>query len=111
MFTVDGRPQPAVCLLHRQIAPSIAAAIALEEFKLLPVLEASANVLALQQDQPLGRILSNRLTPVDFATSILDDDDPPLAPAQRAAQPLWFTNLNTPQDFALAAANLAALDA
>jgi molybdopterin-guanine dinucleotide biosynthesis protein A len=98
MFTADGRPQPAICLLHKQIAPSIAAAIALEEFKLLPVLEAAAHVLALQQDQPLEHILS--VTNPGDATA-----------AQQAAQPLWFTNLNTPQDFALAEANVAALDA
>lgn len=108
MFAADGRPQPAVCLLHRQIAPSIAAAVALEEFKLLPVLEASADVLALQQNQPLEQILSliksgaPHLEPEMWADA---------APAQRAAQPLWFANLNTPQDFALAEANLAALDA
>jgi molybdopterin-guanine dinucleotide biosynthesis protein A len=103
MFTADGRPQPAVCLLHRQIAPSIAAAAALEEFKLLPVLEAAANVLALQQDQPLDQLLSNRLSPSDF---LLPLDSPTLAASDR----LWFTNLNTPRDFALAEANAAALD-
>jgi molybdopterin-guanine dinucleotide biosynthesis protein A len=89
MFTADGRPQPAVCLLHRQIAPSVAAAVALAEFTLLPVLEASAGVLSLQQDLPLDHILS--LT--------------------GAGERLWFANLNTPQDFARARANLAALDA
>lgn len=102
-FTVDGRPQPAVCLLHRQIAPSIAAAVALEEFKLLPVIEAAAHVIALQQDQPLEQILSNRLTPGDF---LLPLDVPTLT----AARQLWFTNLNTPQDFAVAEANTAALE-
>ena len=89
MFRVDGRPQPAVCLLHRQIAPSIAAAVALEEFKLLSVLEAAANVLALQHNQPLDQVL--RVHPISGDT-------------------LWFTNLNTPQDFAAAEANSAALD-
>jgi molybdopterin-guanine dinucleotide biosynthesis protein A len=109
MFTADGRPQPAVCLLHRQIAPSIAAAIALEEFKLLPVLEAAAHVLALQQDQPVDQILANRLTPADFSRSDLDDGLA-LTAAQQASQSLWFTNLNTRQDFALAEACIAALD-
>ena len=110
MFTADGRPQPAVCLLHKQIAPSIAAAIALQEFKLLPVLEAAAHVLALQHGQPLEQVLSSHLTPGDFFPSN-PADDPAVTAAQQAAQPLWFTNLNTPQDFALAEANTAALDA
>jgi molybdopterin-guanine dinucleotide biosynthesis protein A len=107
MFTADCRPQPAVCLLHRQIAPSIAAAVALEEFKLLLVLEAAADVLALQLDQPLDQLLSNRLTPSEF---LLPTYSPALTAAQRAAQPLWFANLNTPHDFAIAEANAAALD-
>jgi molybdopterin-guanine dinucleotide biosynthesis protein A len=88
-FTVAGRPQPAVCLLHRQIAPSIAAAVRLGELKLLPVLEAAAQVLAMQHNQSLDEVL--RINPI-------------------SADILWFTNLNTPQDFAAAEANIAALD-
>jgi molybdopterin-guanine dinucleotide biosynthesis protein A len=94
LFTADGRPQPAVCLLHKQIAPSIASAVGLGEFKLLPVLEASAEVLALQRDQPVERILSVR----------------PLSSYSPADQSLWFANLNTPEDFAEAEANASALD-
>jgi molybdopterin-guanine dinucleotide biosynthesis protein A len=102
MFTVDGRAQPAVCLLHKQIAPSIAAAVALGEFKLLPVLEASAEVLALQNDRPLDQFLSIR--PIVF------DQHSGITPAQRAVEPLWFANLNTPQDFARAEAQVGGLD-
>jgi molybdopterin-guanine dinucleotide biosynthesis protein A len=104
MFSVDGRTQPAVCLLHKQNVPSIAAAVALGEFKLLPVLEASAEVLALQLDQPLDQLL--RIDPIgvhlDFVSGI--------TPRQLASQPLWFANLNTPEDFAEAEAHLDALD-
>jgi molybdopterin-guanine dinucleotide biosynthesis protein A len=89
MFTVAGHPQPAVCLLHREIAPSIAAAVSLGELKLLPVLEAAAHVLALQHDQPLDQVLRYQDIPTDTH---------------------WFTNLNTPQDFAAAEADGAALD-
>jgi molybdopterin-guanine dinucleotide biosynthesis protein A len=110
LFTADGRPQPAVCLLHKQIAPSIAAAVALEEFKLLPVLEAAANVLALQHGQPLQQLLSTDLSPAELLISPMDSA-PAFTAAQQSAQALWFANLNTPQDFALAEANTAALDA
>jgi molybdopterin-guanine dinucleotide biosynthesis protein A len=89
MFSAAGRPQPAVCLLHRQLTPSIAAAVALGELKLLPVLEAAANVLALRYNQPLDQVL--RVHPISGDT-------------------LWLTNLNSPQDFAEAEANSAALD-
>jgi molybdenum cofactor guanylyltransferase len=101
MFTVDSRPQPAVCLLHIQIAPSIAAAVRLGEFKLLPVLEAAAHVLALQHNQPPDRFL--RYSPIPGASKLSTE-------AQRAAQPLWFANLNTPEDFALAEVHTGTLD-
>jgi molybdopterin-guanine dinucleotide biosynthesis protein A len=104
MFSVDGRTQPAVCLLHLQIAPSIAAAVALGEFKLLPVLEASAEVLALQLDQPLEKFLS--VHPIDLHPNFVSD----ITPSLLASQPLWFANLNTPEDFAQAEANLDALE-
>jgi molybdopterin-guanine dinucleotide biosynthesis protein A len=102
MFTVDGRAQPAVCLLHKQIAPSIASAVALGEFKLLPVLEASAEVLALQNNRSLDQFLSIR--------PITSDQHPGITPVQQAIQPLWFANLNTSEDFARAEAHVAALD-
>jgi len=104
MFTVDGRPQPAVCLLHKQIAPSIAAAVALGELKLLAVLEASAEVLALQRERPLDQFL--RLTPIES----LQSQNPGITPEQPAAIGLWFANLNSRQDFAEAEAHVAALD-
>ena len=100
MFSVDGRTQPAVCLLHKQIAPSVSAAVALGEFKLLPVLEAAAEVLALQLDRPLEQLLSIR--PIELVSGI--------APRQIASQPFWFANLNTPEDVANAEAHLDALD-
>lgn len=95
MFTVDGHPQPAVCLLHKDVAPSFVAAVSLVELKLLSVLEAAANVLALQRHQPPNHFLSYYLVPNT------NPDD----------HALWFANLNTPQDFAVAEANAPALDA
>jgi len=94
MFTVEGRPQPAVCLLHQEVAPSIAAAVALGEFQLLSVLEAAAHILALQHGQPLDRFLRYHAV-------------------SESAQPSaarWFANLNTPQDFAGAEAAVTLLD-
>jgi molybdopterin-guanine dinucleotide biosynthesis protein A len=106
MLTADGRTQPAICLLHREILPSIAAAVALEEHKLLSVLEASVEVLALQHNQPLEPLL--RKTPIDHFVG--HNQDLSITPAQLATRHLWFANLNTPEDFALAEANTPALD-
>jgi molybdopterin-guanine dinucleotide biosynthesis protein A len=112
MFSVDGRPQPAVCLLHKEVAPSIAAAVALGEFKLLSVLEAAAHVLALQHDQPPSHFLRYRpiASNLEPLASAGGGRRPILTESQRAAAHLWFTNLNTPQEFALARACAAALD-
>jgi molybdopterin-guanine dinucleotide biosynthesis protein A len=104
MFSVDGRTQPAVCLLQKQIAPSIAAAVALGEFKLLPVLEASAEVLALQLNQPLEQLLG--IHPIDLNSSFNSG----INPGRFTSQALWFTNLNTPEDVAHAEAHRDALD-
>jgi molybdopterin-guanine dinucleotide biosynthesis protein A len=104
MFTVDGRPQAAVCLLHKEIVPSIAAAVALNELKLLAVLEASAEVLALQHERPLDQFL--RQTPLESLPSSLAG----ITSEQQAAIHLWFANLNAPGDFAEAEAHIAALD-
>jgi molybdenum cofactor guanylyltransferase len=104
IFAVEGRPQPAISLLHRQIAPSIAAAVSLSEFKLLPVLEASAEVLALQRNQPLERLL--RIQSVEESAGLLAQ----ITPAQEDIRHLWFANLNTPQEFAQAELHADALN-
>ena len=110
MFAVDERPQPAVCLLHKDIAPSIAAAVALGEFKLLPVLEAAAGVLALQREQPLSHFLRCG-SPTDFVLAARPGESSgALTETQLAAQRLWFANLNTPQDLVEAEAHANALD-
>lgn len=104
MFTQEGRPQPAVCLLHKNIAPSIASAVSIGEFALLPVLEASAEVLALQRGQKLDQFLSR--TPIEVIQLPPYEANAP----QPESRHLWFANLNTPGDFAEAEANAAALD-
>lgn len=110
MFAVDGRPQPAICLLHKDIAPSIAAAVALCEFKLLPVLEAAAGVLALQREQPLSQFLRCGI-PADFVHVARPGESfSALTETQQAARRLWFANLNTPQDLVEAEAHADALD-
>jgi molybdenum cofactor guanylyltransferase len=109
MFTLDGRPQPAVCLLHKEVVPSIIAAVTLGEFKLVQVLEAAAEVLALQQNQSLGHFLHYSPSPGEFEPST-KLRRPIITEAQRRAEDLWFANLNTPEDFAVAEAHIDALD-
>jgi len=115
-FSVFGRPQPALLLVHRDAAPHLTQAIARGEYKLLPALEGAAAALALPGAKPPERV--PYVLSIDEHLKFGGREIPPvnvrpwqlLTPGQRAAQPLWFANLNTPEDFRLAEANIAALD-
>jgi len=81
LFTVDGRAQPTLCLLHRDVTPFAQQAMAQGEHKLWPVLEGAARELAARSGVALDQMLWNR-------------------PVEANA---WFANLNTPEEFAAAA--------
>ncbi len=81
LFTLDGRPQPGLCLLHKEILPSLEAAIARREYKLLLAFQSAARALVARAASPSGDGIS--LFP------LTDGDN---------AQALWFANLNTPED-------------
>ncbi len=104
MFTVDGRPQPALCLLHQEVAPYVRDAVGKEQFKLLQVLEAAAKELAVRQEVGLEAVFLNLPWGEDMAP--LGNGGRGWVPtaAQRAARHLWFANLNTPEEFAAAEA-------
>jgi molybdopterin-guanine dinucleotide biosynthesis protein A len=114
MFTVDGLPQGALALLHREVLPYIVDAIESQRLKLFPVLEEAGRELAAKQGMLLGTVFRNvcwggfsskegRLGPGQEPWQFTTE-------AQRAAEHLWFANLNTPEDLAEAEANLDALD-
>jgi molybdenum cofactor guanylyltransferase len=114
LFTVGGIPQPTLLMIHRDAEPYFSQAIERGHFKLFPVLEAAGRDLAAQQDLILGRVFRNTRWGEDgrFSTSAEIHGEPwqTTTEAQQAAMPLWFANLNTPEDFAEAEANSAALD-
>jgi len=89
LFTIDGIPQPTLLMVHRDVAPYISQAIARGDFKLFPALESAGRELAARHGLPLEDVFRNPVC---------------------EANPLWFANLNTPEDFAEAEANTAALD-
>ena len=95
IFATDDRPQPGVALIHRAVRSLITRAIQRNELSLLAAFEAAGREAHCDfiQSQP----------PWDTLAAVLP-------PAQLAARHLWFHNLNTPEDMALAEANLAALD-
>jgi molybdopterin-guanine dinucleotide biosynthesis protein A len=99
--TADNRPQPGLCLLHREICPHLAQSIVRGEYKLMQAFQTAAAEIATRTHLPPTTILS--ITPINHHSA-------PLSLHQQAAQHLWFTNLNTPDDLAQAEAHLEALD-
>jgi molybdopterin-guanine dinucleotide biosynthesis protein A len=108
IFTVEGRPQPALCMLHKEVTPYVVQAVARGQFKLLPVMETAAKELATKQ----GMDLSAVFLPWDVEKVVFGEDEGGWTPTevQRGARQLWFANLNTPEEFIAAEAFAAALE-
>ena len=109
LFTVDGLPQGTLALLHRAVLPYLVDAIEGQRLKVFPVLEQAGRELAAKQGMPLETVFRN------LCWGGLSSKEGKLGPlqtteAQRAAEHLWFANLNTPADLAVAEANLDALE-
>jgi molybdopterin-guanine dinucleotide biosynthesis protein A len=96
-------PQPALCLLHQEVAPFVSAAMERSTFKLFPVLMDAAKKLAALQGVGLNELFLNREWSGDAA--MFDDGGMDWTPteAQWEGRHLWFANLNTPEDFRAAA--------
>lgn len=110
MFCVDGRPQPALCMLHKDVAPYVERAVAQGEFKLLPVLESAAEDLAMKQRMAMDAIFVNLSWSGNASLLVEDGYIWKPTEAQQKMQHLWFTNLNTPDEFAAAEALTATLE-
>jgi molybdopterin-guanine dinucleotide biosynthesis protein A len=112
MFHVDGFPQPGFCLLHRNVAPFLSAAIERGEYKLMPVLEAAGRELAERE----GFLPGSGFYCVPFTGFRSTrgrgnhEDWMYITEAQQRAKGLWFANLNTLDDFAEAERHIDALD-
>jgi len=110
MFYVDGRPQPALCMLHKDVAPYVEKAVAQGNFKLLLVLKSAAEDLAMKQKMAVNTIFLN-LSWSESGSLLLENGyiwKP--THAQQKTQHLWFVNLNTPDEFAAAEAFATVLE-
>jgi len=115
LLTVEGRPQPTFCLLHKEVTPYVQRAMERGEFKVFPALEAAGKELAARKGVLLGIAFFN--LPWDGSAEFgrgMDEveDEPWWMPteAQLAVKHLWFANLNTPKEFAEAEQFVDALD-
>jgi molybdenum cofactor guanylyltransferase len=104
MFTVSGRPQPALCLIHRDVLPYVTRAMQHGEHKLFSVVEEAGKELADKQGEMLGKVFCNLPWDEESVFSArsgkgaLESWWTPTE-AQQMAKRLWFVNLNTPQEF------------
>jgi molybdenum cofactor guanylyltransferase len=100
---IDGLAQPLVSLIHISVLPYLTAALDAGRFKATSALEAAAKDLSgLSTGSPARNVIS-------FENL---ESDPPIAacvpstlhwtpsPQQLASRHLWFSNLNTPEEFA-----------
>ena len=101
LLSVCSRPQPALCLIHREVAPLISEAIMAEELTLLAAFE------------DIGRRIPGGVSNLPPHSTMVNEQSEriwSLTSAQDAARELWFLNLNTPVGHRLAEQNAAALD-
>jgi molybdenum cofactor guanylyltransferase len=103
MFRANDRPQPGFCAVHRDVTPYLFDAIKRGEFKLMSVLERAGRLIAVRR----GFAAEAGLRMTEAAGAEWRER---LSEVQRAAEALWFANLNTPEDLAEAEEHVGALD-
>jgi molybdopterin-guanine dinucleotide biosynthesis protein A len=114
---VDEGPQPLITLLHRSVLPYLTAAVEIGRLKVTSVLEGAAKELG----SPFGDGLHSGH--IQLSTDLFLSSSPAKEEAsaglellwrpsvqQLAARHLWFSNLNTPEEFAEGEAFLRASD-
>lgn len=117
-FVVDEVPQPALCLLHRELLPFLTLAAEQGRFKLFPVLEDAARQIASRSGVRPEVVFPQRRWQAREALTLFGrlqqeagaEDQNLLSPAHRAASNLWFENLNTPEQFTEAQGHLDAAE-
>jgi molybdenum cofactor guanylyltransferase len=111
MLTVDGVPQPALCLLHKDVLPFVKQAMDRGVLKLFRVFEEVEKGLTAQAGGRSETFFNLRWS-VDreFPVTSERNEWGKLTKAQDAARRVWFANLNTPEEFAEAQVFVDALD-
>ena len=115
LFSVDGSVQPALCLLHRDLAPYVRDSLEAGRLKLFPELRDAARHLAAKKNVKTEDVMLLREWNEREAAGFLEELDRAggygvLSAAQREALPVWFSNLNTPEEFAVAERYAGALE-
>ena len=96
MVQADGRMQPLVSVVHRDLLPAVEQSVTAGSLKVRPLFESAANSLSAGAPSPLQ---VTRLE-VDSLGGGWGGWTP--RGAEWRARSLWFGNLNTPEEFAAA---------
>ena len=118
MYVVDGVPQPALLLIHRELAPYLTRSLARGEYKLTPALYASAAEIGEKQGASIEDVLQLTVWDAPAAVSMSERSGGEEVPGsvgasslpQQKRSDLWFANLNTPEDLARADQHANLLD-
>ncbi len=102
VFSIEGRPQPALALLHKEVAPSVRDALDRSELKMFPALREAANVLAKAREIAADEVL--------WMPEIEESVRGFVTEAQWNGRGHWFENLNTPEELAASAEYAKLLD-
>ena len=106
-FEADRRPQPLVCLLHRSLLPWVQGAFRRKEYKVGRLFHEVAETLAPGLCARPAQVLRKAVLDDDAHLSVeragARERIPWLpTPHDAALRHLWFSNLNTPEEFAYA---------
>jgi molybdenum cofactor guanylyltransferase len=112
MLAVDGAPQPALLIIHREIASYLTASLERGEFKLLPALHSACDEIAAKLEVNSEQVFVEMQWDAPSTPTVTGDGETwrTLTEAQRKNSVRWFANLNTPQEFADAERHVDALD-
>ena len=110
MFEVDGVPQPALLMLHRDVGPYLGASLARGEFKLGPMLHEAAADLAARRGLDPAVVLRRWPWGAKDDLPATGAGWQELTDAQKRGRNLWFANLNTPEELENSGRHLDALD-
>ena len=100
LFEVEGRPQPTLLLVHREVRPFLTAAIGRGEYRLMDALRTAVRELGTCEGF-IGGGVPHVTRPAELLEA---------GPEAGAETSLWFSNLNTPEEFAAAEVQATTLD-
>lgn len=102
LFSVEGRPQPALALLHKGVLPSIRDALDRSELRMFPALREAANRLAKGRGVAEDEVLWMPEMEESIRAFVTE--------AQWRGRRHWFENLNTPEDLTASFTHAELLD-